>query len=161
MRAFACICCVAVLAGCADTQEQPDTAAGDTAGMTPRPDTGAAAARTISLADVAGTWNVRVMREGSDSVLTTYTLMADTDSTWSMKLPNQPDTIPVRVLAVAGDSIVFQAGPYPSVLRRGVTVTTHGVARLENDRLVSRTIARYSVRTADSVMIARTEGTRM
>jgi hypothetical protein len=161
MRAFACICCVAVLAGCADTQEQPDTAAGDTAGMTPPPASGAPAAGTISLASVAGTWTVRVMREGSDSLVTTFTLMADADSSWSMRLENRPDTIPVQVVAVGGDSIVTQAGPYRSTLRQGMMVRTHSVVRLEGDRLVGRTVARYQTTSPDSVLIARIEGTRM
>jgi hypothetical protein len=159
MRGFAGICCVAVLVGCTDTQEQPDTAAGDTAGMAPAATTGAAPA-TISLADLAGTWTMRAMRENSDSVLVTYTLFADADSTWRMKLGNRPDTIPVQILAVAGDSIVTHAGPYASTLRQGVMVTTHGVFRMQNGRLVGRTEARYQTTGSDSLVIVRSEGTR-
>src|SRR5687768_1978074 len=119
MRGFACICCVAVLIGCAGDTDEADPAAGDTAAMAPAPATPAAG--TISLADVAGTWNVRGMPEGSDSTFT-YQLIADTDSTWGIKFPDRPDTVAVRVVSIAGDSIVTEAGPYPSTLRRGVQV---------------------------------------
>jgi hypothetical protein len=157
MRGLACICCLTVLVGCADTQEQPDAAAGDTAGTAPSATTTPA---TISLADLAGTWTMRAMPENSDSVLVTYTLFADADSTWRMTLENRSDTIPVRILTVAGDSVVTHAGPYPSSLRQGVMVTTHGVFRLQNGRLVGRTEARYQPGGADSLVIVRSEGTR-
>jgi hypothetical protein len=157
MCRLACICCVAVLIGCADTRES-DTAAMDTAGMTPPPMP--AASSNISLTDVAGTWNVRAMPETSDSVLVSYTLIADADSTWSMKFTNRPDTVLVHVLAVAGDSIVLHAGPYPSALRRNVMITTHTVSRLQNGMLVGRSVARYTTTGPDSVLIVRTEGTR-
>jgi hypothetical protein len=159
MRGLACICCVAVLVGCADTREEPDAAAGDTLGMTPPPAPGAPAAGAISLADVAGTWNVRAVAENSDSVVT-YTLTADADSSWSMQFTGRPDMIPLQVLAVGGDSIVTHAGPFPSALRQGVMVTTHSVFRLEGGRLVGQTVARYTTTGPDSVLIVRSEGTR-
>jgi hypothetical protein len=102
---------------------------------------------------------MRAMREGSDSVLTTYELSATADTAgWTMTLPGR-EPVPVRVVAVAGDSIVIEAGPYPSSLRPGVTVATRGVNRLQGDRMVGSTVARYSA-GADSVVRIRTEGRR-
>jgi hypothetical protein len=112
----------------------------------------------ITLADVSGTWNVRVMPENADTVITSYTLNA-TDSTWTINFPNR-EPIPVQILAVEGDSIVTSAGPFLSAVRSNVMVTTESVNRLQNDQLVSRTVAHYAVTTPDSVAVLRTEGTR-
>ena len=51
--------------------------------------------------------------------------------------------VPVRVVAVAGDSIVTDAGPYESFVRKGVRVTTRTVSRLESGKLVGTIEARY------------------
>ncbi|MDQ3696884.1 MAG: hypothetical protein M3373_02510 [Gemmatimonadota bacterium] len=67
---------------------------------------------------------------------------------------------PVRVVAVAGDSIITEAGPFPSVRRRNVQVTTHNVLRRQGDRLVGSTRARYQTAGSDTVLVLRTEGTR-
>jgi hypothetical protein len=66
----------------------------------------------------------------------------------------------VRVLAVDADSVVTEAGPYESVLRKGVQVTTTTVTRYQNGALVGTTTARYSA-GPDSVLQLRFEGTRV
>jgi len=127
----------------------------------PAADTSAAAAPPpgISLSDVAGTWTAKVMRMDSDSVILTYELVASADPTaWTITFPNRP---PVALRAMAdGDSIVTDAGPYESALRKGVQVTTHGVFRLVNGELVGQTTAHYDVKTADSVVTLRTVATK-
>lgn len=155
MRCFAILCCcAAVLVGCAKSEDQ---AAVDTAAATAAPPPPPAG---IALADVAGKWNVKGMNEAGDSTIVTYEMTATADTTgWVINFPNRKP-VPVRVVSVAGDSIVTEAGPYESVLRKGVQVTTHGVFRLQDGKLVGNTIARYNVKTADSVRIVRTEGTR-
>ena len=67
--------------------------------------------------------------------------------------------MPVKVTADA-DSLMVSSGPYESVLRKGVQVTTQGVLRLVDGKLVGMTIARYSPAGADSVVRLRTELTR-
>jgi hypothetical protein len=141
---------VASLAGCArtDTEATPDSPA-------------AAPTPTISLADVAGTWNMTGKNEAGDSTLVTYVMTATADMNgWSIKFADRPDPVPVRVVMVDGDSIVIEAGPYQSVLRPGVNVATHAAIRMQNGMLAGMTIARYSVQTADSVRMVRIEGTR-
>ena len=69
--------------------------------------------------------------------------------------------IPMRVIAVAGDSIVTETGPYESVRRKGVQVRTYGVVRRQGDRLVGSTVARYSASGPDSVLRFRMEATRV
>lgn len=153
--AFRALCCAAALGGCTKAEKQPatDTAAGVAATpVTPAP-------AAISLADLAGTWRVRGMSETGESALVTFEINATADpSGWTFNLPNRKP-IPVRVTA-AGDSIVTEAGPYESVLRKGVQVTTRGVMRLEGGKLVGTTVARYATAGPDSVLRIRTEGTR-
>jgi hypothetical protein len=94
--------------------------------------------------------------------LVTYVFTATANSDgWSIKFPDRARPVPVKVVAVAGDSVVIDAGPYPSVLRKGVQVRTHGAMRLQDGKLVGTTIAHYSVKTADSVRTVRMEGTRV
>lgn len=152
MRRFAVLLGVLSLAACAksDSNATADSAA---ASMMPAP---------LSLADVAGKWSVKVMPQNSDSVLLTYELTASADMAgWSIKLPDRADPLAVRVVAVEGDSVVVEAGPYPSALRPNVQVSTRGVSRLQGGMLVGATTAHYTVTTADSVVTLRTQGARI
>jgi hypothetical protein len=117
-----------------------------------------AAEPTISLADVAGTWEMRSVPEtGSDTTATVYQLVASADG-WTLMLPDR-DPIEAEV-TTSGDSIVMVAGPFESVRRDGVMVTTHSVYRLEGNRLVGTVVARYETTEADSVLRLASEGTR-
>ena len=113
----------------------------------------------LSMADVAGDWTVEVMPENADTTVLTFQLTATADGNWMMMFPGRTDHITMQATA-SGDSIISQAGPYPSALRDGVNVTTTGVMRLENGMLVGRTTARYQGATADSVVVLRTRATR-
>lgn len=152
MRSFAFLWCAAVVVGC-DKPEQ--RTAGDTEESAAAP----AAAAPLSLADVAGKWRVRSTDEGGGNpVESELTATADT-SGWTITFPNRKP-VPVRVIAVAGDSIVTEAGPYESVLRKGVQVRTRNVSRLEGGKLVGRVEARFATKGGDSVAYRLTEGTR-
>jgi hypothetical protein len=143
-----------VLMGCNKPADRP---ADSTDGEAP---TMEAAPATISLADVAGTWNVRSKVEGNESTVVTYDMVATADrSGWSINFPNR-EPIPVRIVAVEGDSIVSEAGPFESVLRKGVQVSTQVVSRLQDGKLVGTTVARYQVTGPDTVARLRFEGTR-
>ncbi len=111
----------------------------------------------ISLADIAGTWDMRSVPETGDTTATVYQVEATADG-WTMMLPDR-DPIEGQVMT-SGDSIVVDAGPYESVRRDGVMVTTHSVYRLEGDRLVGTVVAHYATTEADSVLRLSTEGTR-
>lgn len=116
---------------------------------------------SISLNDVAGVWRMQAMPQDRDTVLVTYHLWAENGTEWKMKFDNQADTLPVRVLAVEGDSIRVQIGPYGSALRPGVSVTTFSMYRMDGDTLRGTSVAHYNVSTADSVRYIRTKGTRV
>lgn len=129
-----------------------------------QPTTPAAAAAVrptpIRLADVAGTWTMTGKNPANDSALVTYQLVATADTAgWRQRAAGRRD-IPVRVTSVAGDSIVLDVGPYESMLRKGVQVTTHSVNRLEAGKLVGTLVAHYRTATSDSVLNVKTEGVR-
>ena len=121
----------------------------------------AAAPAPIALADVAGKWTVRLMPENGDTTLAKYELVATGDTSgWVLNFPKRKP-IPVRVLTVAGDSIVAEAGPFESILRKGVKVTvSRSVYRLQDGKLVGATTAHYAKSGPDSVANLRFEATR-
>lgn len=147
MRRLAFICSAAVLAACAPRQEeQPAQDTMPAAPPTP----------TLNLADLAGTWNIVNVVNG-DTVRTTLVATAD-PMTWTVTLPNRPVQTP-RV-TVDADSVMIDLGPFESVLRRGVQVTTHMVGRLVGGMLTGTLEAHYQTTSADSVARGRFEGTR-
>ena len=145
------------LVGCSKPADKPaDTAMEDPSrGAEDSASTPAA----FSLADVAGTWHVTGKVEGSDKEVK-YDMVATSDRDgWSIKFPGR-DPVPMRIVAVEGDSIVSEAGPFESVVRKGVQVRTNSVSRLQNGKLVGTTIAHYPTKGADSVAHITFEGTR-
>lgn len=150
--------CAAVLAGCA----KKENAAVDTSSaMAASTTTTMAAPAALNAADVAGKWDMRsVPTSGTDTSATTYVLTATNNTSgWTIKFPNRAAAVPVRV-TIEADSIVTNSGPYESVRRKGVQVTTNGVMRLQNGSLVGSTTAHYRVKTPDSVLVLNTTGTR-
>lgn len=138
---------VALVAGCAKPEAPP--------AEPPAPP----AAAALNPADLAGTWTVKTMAENSDSVLVTYTMNATaTAEGWTITLPGRP-AMPVTV-SFSGDSAITHSGPYESVLRKGVQVTTDGVMRLSGGKIVGTTVAHYAGAKADSVLRMRVEGTK-
>jgi hypothetical protein len=114
----------------------------------------------VTPADWAGTWSMTTKNQAGDSVLVSSELTATADTTgWMVKLPNRP-AMPAHIMAMGGDSVVADAGPYESVLRKGVKVTTHSVYHLQNGMIKGTTTAHYTVKTADSVRTLMTEGTK-
>lgn len=153
MRRLTYCCCMVLLVGCSKSGEE--AAMDSTATATP-----AAAPQPIALADVAGTWAMRTMAPGTDSAVASFNVVAGADTSgWSIQFPNRPP-IPVRVVSVAGDSIITAAGPYESILRKGVQVTTQTVMRLSDGMLVGTTVAHYATSGADSMITLHSEGMR-
>ena len=154
MRWFArCLCsCSAALLACASPADRhvDSAAAVMVAAKTP-----------LALADLAGRWRVRVNNYRGDS-LTMYELNATRDTSgWTITFPNRPP-LPLQIVGVAGDSIVTETGPYPSVLRRTVAVRSlRSVNRLEGDRLVGAFVARYETTRPDSVLHGVHVGSRV
>ena len=152
-----------LLAACAKSdQAKTDSAAGAAAApaaATPAP--APAPAPALSLADVAGKWQMRSVPEsGTDTSATTYVLTATADTTWTMAFPSGLK-VPVHVMA-SGDSVIEKTGSFASQRRKGVKVTmTEGSFKLQNGKLVGTTTAHYAKPGPDSVLRMRTEGTKM
>jgi branched-chain amino acid transport system substrate-binding protein len=114
----------------------------------------------LSLADIAGRWNIRAVPETGETTATTPVLNATADATgWTMIYPPNRDPIPVRVIAVAGDSIVFEWGPYLSARRAGLKAVSRDVYRLIDGRLVGYSRSHY-VTAPEVVIHLRLEATR-
>jgi hypothetical protein len=147
MRRLMVLCSAAVLVACAKKDQPP---AADTTAMAPP---------AATMADMAGKWTFQVRREGSDSVLLTYELNATADTSgWNIVFTGR-DPIPLRVSPMAGDSVVTEAGPYESALRKGVQVWTHSVMRMQGGNIVGATVAHYSS-GPDTLVNLRQLGTR-
>jgi hypothetical protein len=160
---FATVCCALACVGCAksDTKSATDSAGGAAAtpGVTPAtaPST---AATPLSPADVAGTWTLRAVPEsGADTTTTVATVTATSDTTgWKETFKNGLTT-PLHV-TFSGDSIITDGAPHRSVRGKHYQVSTHSVFRKVGDKLVGETTAHYQVKTADSVLMLRTELTK-
>jgi hypothetical protein len=151
MRGFA-LFCAGILVGCGRSDVQP--ASNTTAAAPATPESRAAS----SLPDVAGKWKLRTMDEtGGNIVESELTATADT-SGWRLTRPDGK-TVPVRVVAIGGDSIITEAGPYESALRKGVQVRSRLVLRLQVGKLVGTNEARYSIGGRDSVANRPAEAT--
>ena len=138
------------VAACAKKDSPP---AADSSAMTTPP------APTMNLANMAGTWNMQVMPQDRDTVLLNYVITATgTTEGWTLTFPGR-DPIPMRITQVAGDSIVSDAGPYESALRKGVQVNTTTVNRMQGNTLVGTTVARYTA-GPDTVLYLRQRGTK-
>jgi hypothetical protein len=145
MRRFISLSCALVAAACGGRERAAERAA---------------SAATIALADVAGTWTMHAMTPAGDSTLVTSQMVATAGMEgWTFTLPGR-EPMPMRLLAVDGDSIVTEMGPYSSALRPGVTVTTRTVLRLQNGELVGTFDAHYVTTGADSVLTGRMHGAR-
>lgn len=162
LASYAAACCgVVFLAGCAKKESgRLDTVPAIVAAPGPATATaaGTMAPTPITLADLAGTWKFRsVPQSGTDTTATEFTLTSAGDK-WTQSYSTGLK-VPTHV-SVSGDSVITDAGPFASVRRKGLQVTTHGVFRKEGDRLVGTTTAHYRTKGADSVLVLRTEGTR-
>jgi hypothetical protein len=78
-----------------------------------------------------------------------------------MSFPDRPDPVPLTV-AVDGDSLIMDAGPYRSALRAESTmVTLRSISRIENGIMMGTFTAHYDTQSPDSVLRGRTHGTRV
>jgi hypothetical protein len=153
MRHLAVLCCAAILVGCGKSEPQPSR---DTTAMAPAAPEPPAA---MSLADLAGKWKLRTTDEaGRNAVESGLAATADTTG-WTLTRPGGK-VVPVRVVAVAGDSLVLEPAPYESALRKGVQVRSRMVLRLQGGKLVGTNEARYHLATGDSVANRPMEGVR-
>jgi hypothetical protein len=102
-------------------------------------------AHDVKLAEVAAVWDYEasVGPAGVVVVASVLTMTAD-GKACTIRHANDPP-IPVRVGVVAGDSVVFEAGPYASTARPGETVVRlHVVLHRHGDMMTGAFEARYA-----------------
>lgn len=146
MRPLALVTVVAMLAACAPAEREPAMQE-------------EAAPPGLTLSDLAGTWTMQATLDTPDTTVVSYTISGGVDAaSWTITLPDR-DPMPARV-TVAGDSAVFEVGPYESILRAGVMVSTRSVGRLNMGRMTGTMVASYQTSAADSVVRGRFEGSR-
>jgi hypothetical protein len=105
-------------------------------------------AAAVNLAQVAGVWDYRATVQ-TGAVVASVLTATGTRSGWTLQHDKDP-VIPARVVAVAGDSIVIEAGPYGSTLRPGQTVQlNHIVLHYHGRRMTGTFVAHYA--SGDSV----------
>jgi hypothetical protein len=138
MRPHLLLLSALALSACAKTEQKADTA---TPAAAPAP---APAAPTLSLADVAGTWEGKVMPMDKDTTLATVTLTATaTNDGWTMKMSNG-ESVPLTVASVAGDSVVTTGAGFKSAVKKGRQVKSiHSIAHFQNGQLSGVTHATY------------------
>jgi len=113
----------------------------------------------IALADVAGTWILTGTLATEEPTIISYSVVAtDSETGWTLHLPDR-DALEIRIVSVDGDSIVGHSGPFESILREGVMVTTRTVLRLHGDMLVGSLTATYETDPVQ-VVPGTFEGTR-
>jgi hypothetical protein len=143
-----------VLAGCAKGDQATKDTTPPAAAMAPAP-------KAVTMADLAGKWQVRSVPEsGKDTTPTNYTLTVPADtSAWTITFATGATTKLHPMLM--GDSIMTRTDVYTSVRRKGQKVMTDGMFRLQDGKLVGSSTAHYQVKTADSVLHLKVEGTRV
>ncbi|HEY5061678.1 MAG TPA: hypothetical protein VII52_09095 [Gemmatimonadaceae bacterium] len=106
-----------------------------------------------------GTWHGKSMPEHKDTVLATWTLDAPADSSkWTITMSNG-QTIPLHIVAIAGDSVVSQLGPYKNAANNGQVETTRSVTRIQADKIVGIAETRLGS-NPDSVVRIRLQGAK-
>ena len=142
MRHSALLWCSIVLVSCAKADTAADTAAvADTAAPV------AAEPAPMSLDQVAGKWNVRILSaETGDSTLTSYVLDAKADTAgWTFQFPTG-GRVAMRIVSMAGDSLVTEAGPFDSQLQKGVKVNSTVTWRLRDGKLSGAVVSNYDTK---------------
>ncbi len=163
MRSFALVSIAALFAACVKSETSTPATDTTTAVIAPAPAAvapAAPAAAPITLKTVAGRYRVTSRGQNGDTSVVTYELNASGDTTgWTITYPNRP-VVPVRIISVSGDSIVTETGPFTSVRRAGVPVTTRTTYRWENGQLVGTTVAHYAVKGPDTVRVFVVQGVK-
>lgn len=120
-------------------------------------DTALAQSDRIKFSNVAGIWEGKSMVGPTDSVFTTWVLKATADRKgWTLKRANR-SILSVRIIAVGGDSIVYESGPYPSILRPGQMARTRITGHFDGDKMTGSWEAHYK---SGDVARGKVEATR-
>jgi hypothetical protein len=97
----------------------------------------------ITQSDIAGAWSGKTVVSPKDTVSFVLTIPAD-GKAGTLKLRNG-EPIPTRLVTVGGDSAVTDAGPFPSVLKPGQTVSmVRMIGHFKGTTMTGTVMARYA-----------------
>ncbi len=143
------LCCAALaLVACAKSDQPADTAAV----------TQAAAPAPLTLASLAGQWTAKTMTANSDTAVTNFSFVITGTGTDTLRLPDRPPVV-MRSM-VSGDSLVSEAGPFSSVLRKNVQVHVVTVQRKQGDNKLVGTVTAHYLGAKKDTVVFRSEATR-
>lgn len=112
-------------------------------GSSPKQSGAPAKAKHIEWTDLKGEWTGRSMRGTSDTVITAITFAFADNRKVTVAYPNRAPLVG-RVLAIGGDSVVVDYGPYPSLTRAGHGVANvHNVLHISNHRMTGTFLAKF------------------
>ena len=154
MRRIALAACVGLFVACTAKENAPPA---DTTAMAPAP--APAPAPAMSLASLAGIWNVNVKPEGKDTVVTTYVLDATDSTAWKFTFPNGKP-IAMRVTGMQGDTVVSETGWFDSSVRKGLKTRTNSRTWLQSGTMVGKVVAHYQTTGPDTVRVFDITGTK-
>jgi hypothetical protein len=126
------------------------------------PDSAAAAAPAMLTADmVSGTWSGVTLAEGSDSVVTRWTITRDAnEETARLVIDGSTDTV-LFTSTYDADSMISTSQPYTSVVTPNTgPVTFRSVGRLVDGKLVGTTVIMLASNPDSVVRRNRYEATR-
>lgn len=103
-----------------------------------------AAPAPLSAAAIAGSWEAVGMPMDKDTVVVRFTMNNDSTGQKSETVFASGDKITASSTTFDGDSAVSVAGPFKSQVRKGVSVTTRVVWRMQDGKLVGTSQSKYS-----------------
>lgn len=156
MRLTALLGCAVVLVACTKKDAAPvaDTMSADTTAAAPAPPPA-----PMSLASMAGKWNVSIKPEGKDTVVTSYVLNTTDSTHWSFTFPKGPK-VDMKITGVSGDTVMTSTDWFASQLRKGQKVQTDSRTWMQDGKLMSKTVAHYKTPGPDSVVNLVGEGVK-
>ena len=98
--------------------------------------TQAGAPRAVALAwsDLVGDWNGKSMKGKTDSVITQLTTTYKADKTITITFPKRKP-VAAKLIAMAGDSVIIETEPYPSLTRPGHKTSVRMVSHVANHKM--------------------------
>jgi len=90
-----------------------------------------------------GSWTNKAMTGPKDSVVATNTTTISADGKITVQFPGRP-LLTGRLLAAGGDSVATEVGPYESVVKKGLKVTTKTVSHYRGSASTGTFDAKYS-----------------
>jgi len=103
-----------------------------------------------------GVWENKTMVGPKDSVVASNTTTIGADGKVTVQFPGRP-LLTAKVLAAGGDSVVMEIGPYESVVKKGLKVTTKTVSHYKGNAASGMFEAKYADGTSLKGKVAGTK----